>query len=49
MAELKHRSSIRSFISASKSFGSSMASQPSPWLSGTKRAPVSVHRSAIVS
>ena len=49
MTELKQRSSIISFISASKSSGSSIASQPSPWLNGTKRAPVSAHRSAIVS
>ena len=48
MAALKHRSSMRSFISASKSSGSSMSSQPSPWLRATKRAPVSAHRSAIV-
>ena len=49
MTELKQRSSIISLTSASKSSGSSMASQPSPWLSGTKRAPASAHRSAIVS
>ena len=49
MVVLKHSSSIMSFISASKSSGSSIASQPSPWDNGTKRAPTSPHRSAIVS
>ncbi len=48
MVELKQSCSIRSFTSASKSSGSSIASQPSPWVNGTKRAPTSAHRSAIV-
>ena len=39
MVVLKHSSSIMSFTSALKSSGSSIASQPSPWVSGTKRAP----------
>ena len=46
---LKQRSSIMSLTSASKSSGSSIASQPGAWLSATKRAPTSLHRSAIVS
>ena len=48
MVELKHSSSIRSRISASKSPGSSIASHSSFWLSGTKRVPTSPHRSAMV-
>ena len=46
MVELKQSSSIRSFTSASKS---SIASQPLPWVKGTKRAPTSPHRSVIES
>ncbi len=49
MVVLKQSSSIMSFTSASKSSGSSIASQPWPWVNGTKRAPTSLHRSAIVS
>ena len=48
MVELKESSSTRSFTSASKSFGSSIASQSGPWLNGTKRVPTSPHRSTIV-
>ena len=48
MVELKHSSSIRSRISASKSPGSSIASHSSFWLNGTKRVPTSPHRSAMV-
>ena len=46
--ELKLSSLMRSRISASKSPGSSIASQSSPWLNGTKRVPTSPHRSAMV-
>jgi hypothetical protein len=49
MLVLKQRSSIMIFTSASKSSGSSIASQPGAWLSERKRAPTSLHRSAIVS
>ncbi len=46
MTELKLSSSISSFTSASKSSGSSIASQSAPWLNGTKRVPTSPHRSS---
>ena len=49
IVELKQSSSISSATSAAKSSGSSIASQPPLWVSGTKRAPTSAHRSAIVA